>query len=235
MEQIRTGVIIVAGGSGRRMGASLPKQFLFLEGQPLLAHTINRLHEALPTAPIVVVLPADQIDYWRNLSARFEVARHTLTAGGKERFDSVRAGLEALLNLGEGVELVAIHDGVRPLVSVEMIHRGLECAARQGSAIPVTPAIDSCRRLTEQGSEIIDRTPLRFVQTPQIFAVDPLRHAYRQPYRPAFTDDASVVEQAGYPIHLYEGERWNLKITTREDLALAEALLTRQNDEREDL
>uniref|UniRef100_UPI0040563701 2-C-methyl-D-erythritol 4-phosphate cytidylyltransferase n=1 Tax=Alistipes sp. TaxID=1872444 RepID=UPI0040563701 len=234
MEKIRTGVIIVAGGSGRRMGSSLPKQFLFLGSKPLLAETINRWAEALPDAPIVVVLPEDQIPYWKNLSARFEVARHTLTAGGKERFHSVKAGVEALLSLGEGVELVAIHDGVRPLISKALIERGITCAALHQTAVPTIPMVDSCRRLTEEGSRIEDRSTLCLVQTPQIFEVSLLRRAYRQAYHPAFTDDASVVEQLGVSITLYEGERHNLKITTREDLTIAEALL-QANDGREDL
>lgn len=235
METISTGVILVAGGSGRRMGSELPKQFLFLGGEPILVRTINRFAEALPGAPIVVVLPEEQIPFWQNLASRFEVARHTLAAGGKERFDSVKSGLEALWELGEGVELVAIHDGVRPLASVELIRRCVECAARHDSAIPVTEAVDSYRRLTdaEGGSEMIDRRPLRLVQTPQVFAAELLRRAYRQPYESAFTDDASVVERLVGQVTLCAGERSNLKTTTREDLTIAEALLAAQDGEDE--
>ncbi len=225
MEQIRTGILIVAGGSGRRMGGELPKQFLFLGEEPILVRTINRLHEALPQAPIVVVLPESQMPFWRNLTARFEVARHTLAVGGKERFDSVKSGLEMLWSLGEGVELVAIHDGVRPLASVEMIRRAIDCAAQNGTAIPVIEAVDSYRSLCDEGSVIVDRRPLRLVQTPQVFEADLLRRAYRQPFDPTFTDDASVVERAGHGVTLCEGERSNLKITTREDLVIAGALL----------
>lgn len=231
MEQITTGIVIVAGGSGRRMGSDLPKQFLFLGGEPILVRTINRFAEALPGAPIVVVLPEEQQAFWKNLSARFEVAPHTIASGGKERFDSVKSGLDALFALGEGVELVAIHDGVRPLASVEMIRRCRDCAAEKGSAIPVVTAVDSFRRITEgdDSSEIVDRSRLRAVQTPQIFDAHLLRRAYRQPFDPLFTDDASVVERLGERIFLCEGERSNLKITTREDLILAEALLSAQN------
>lgn len=234
MEKIRTGIVIVAGGSGKRMGSTLPKQFLFLGGKPLLAKTINRFAEALPKEPIVVVLPEEQIPYWKNLSARFEVAPHTLTAGGKERFHSVKAGIEALLDLGEGVELIAIHDGVRPLLSTAMIRRGVECAALHATAVPVIAPVDSYRRLCDAGSVHEDRSRLRIVQTPQLFATDLLRRAYNQPFDTAFTDDASVVERLGERITLYEGERRNLKITTREDLLMAEALLEMEN-EREDL
>lgn len=230
MEQIRTGVLIVAGGSGHRMGSELPKQFLFLGGAPILVHTINRFREALPEAPIVVVLPEDQMTYWQNLSARFEVARHTLAAGGKERYDSVKGGLEALWQLGEGVELVAIHDGVRPLASVEMIRRAVDCAALHGTAVPVVEAVDSYRRLLEEDSEVVDRRLLRRVQTPQVFEAELLRRAYRQPYEAGFTDDASVVERLGGRITLCEGEPRNLKITTREDLVIARALLEAEED-----
>ncbi len=231
MEQINTGVLIVAGGSGRRMGSQLPKQFLFLQGEPILVRTIKRLHESLPSAPIVVVLPAEQIPYWKNLSARFDLPRHTLAEGGKERFDSVKSGLEQLWNLGEGVELVAIHDGVRPLASVEMIRRVVDTAARYGSAIPVIEPVDSYRRVTEQGSEPFDRRQLRRVQTPQVFDAALLRAAYRQPYEMGFTDDASVVERMGESVVLCAGEAGNLKITTREDLCMAEALLQLENQD----
>lgn len=230
MEQIRTGIVIVAGGSGRRMGSEIPKQFLFLGGEPLLVRTINRFAEALPGAPIVVVLPEEQQAFWKNLSARFEVARHTLASGGKERFDSVKAGLETLFQLGEGVELVAIHDGVRPLISRELILRCMACAAEKGTAVPVISAVDSYRRLTAEGSEVVDRSLLRAVQTPQVFEAHLLRRAYRQPFDAAFTDDASVVERLGFKVTLCEGDRRNLKITTREDLLIAEALIAEQND-----
>ncbi len=225
---LNTGVIIVAGGSGRRMGSTIPKQFLLLNGLPVLARTINRFAEALPGSPVAVVLPASQIDFWRNLSARFPVARHLLAVGGEERFHSVRAGLRSLLESGEGVEFVAVHDGVRPLASTEMILRTLECARTCGAAVPVVEATDSYRRITPDGSEIIDRRTLRRVQTPQIFRTDWLRKGYEQPYDPAFTDDASVVERAGLPVALCEGKPANLKITTRYDLTVATALLDAQ-------
>lgn len=228
---LNTGIVIVAGGSGRRMGSTIPKQFLLLNGLPVLARTINRFAEALPGSPIAVVLPASQIDFWRNLSARFPVARHLLAAGGEERFHSVQAGLRTLLEAGEGVEFVAVHDGVRPLAPTEMILRTLECARTHGAAVPVVEATDSYRRLTPEGSEIVDRRPLRRVQTPQIFRTDWLRKGYEQPYDPAFTDDASVVEQAGMPVTLCEGDPSNLKITTRYDLAAAAALLDAQSDD----
>ncbi|WP_171847693.1 IspD/TarI family cytidylyltransferase, partial [Alistipes sp. CHKCI003] len=129
----RTGVIVVAGGSGRRLGGDVPKQFRLLGGMPVLARTINALAAALPGAPIVAVLPEAHIAYWRNLAARFDVARHTVAAGGAERFHSVRNGLAAL---PETVELIAVHDGVRPMASAELIRRTTEAAATHGAAVP---------------------------------------------------------------------------------------------------
>ncbi len=223
MEPSRTGVIIVAGGAGLRMGGGIPKQFRVLDTEPMLARTINTFARALPGAPIVVVLPADQIDYWQNLAARFEVAAHRCVAGGAERFHSVRAGIAAL---DEAVEWIAVHDGVRPLVSDRLIARCLACAVEHGSAVPVLSAVDSYRRTTEEGSEPVDRTVLRIVQTPQVFAAERLRAAYAATgYESGFTDDASLIERTGYPVALCEGERMNLKITTSEDLDLARVWL----------
>ncbi len=220
---LHTGVVIVAGGSGRRMGAALPKQFLLLGGLPVLAHTIRNFAKALPGAPIVVVLPADRVDFWRDYAARFEVPRHKVVAGGAERFNSVRNGIEAL---PMDTEWIAVQDGVRPLGSVEMIRRTVFTAQQTGSAVPVVAATDSYRRVTDDGrSEAVDRTPLRQVQTPQVFRAGDLRYAYEQPFDPAFTDDATMVERTGVRITLCEGERTNLKITTREDLVVAAAIL----------
>lgn len=219
----RTGIIVVAGGSGRRMGGSLPKQFLLLGGMPVLARTINALAEALPGAPIIAVLPSEHMDFWRNLAARFDVAPHTVAEGGVERFHSVRNGLSAL---PIDTELIAIHDGVRPLVSVELIRRTAEAAVAHGAAVPAIIPTDSFRETDGTSSRRIDRTRLRAVQTPQIFKAALLRKAYETEFSAAFTDDASVVEHAGCHIILCEGDRRNLKITTREDIIVAEALLT---------
>lgn len=221
MDKPRVGVIIVAGGSGSRMGGSLPKQFALVGGVPILARTINALHKALPTARIIVVLPAEHIAFWKNFSARFEVAKHSVVEGGEERFHSVRNGIEAL---SDEVDLIAVQDGVRPFASKEMILRIVACAVENGAAIPVVKAVDSYRRVEGEESHIIDRTPLRIVQTPQIFAAPILRAAYDTPFRREFTDDASVVEYSGERIHLCEGEYTNIKITTPADMVLAEAI-----------
>ena len=228
MEQPRVGIIIVAGGSGSRMGGTLPKQFSLVGGEPVLARTINNFHKALPTSRIVVVLPAEYIEFWKNFSARFSVAKHAIVEGGKERFHSVKKGIEAL---SCELDLIAVQDGVRPFASKEMILRVVECASKSGSAIPVVRAVDSYRAVEGDESKIIDRTPLRIVQTPQIFAAPILRAAYDTDFRADFTDDASVVEFSGEKVTLCEGEYTNIKITTPSDLVIAEAIAKADKEE----
>lgn len=222
MEKINIGVVIVAGGSGTRIGGAIPKQFMIVGGEPLLARTINIFAEALPAAEIVVVLPEAHIDFWKNLAARFDVAPHRTVAGGSERFHSVKAGISAL---NENTGIIAVHDGVRALVSKKLIIRAVQTAIEHGSAIPAIAPVDSFRVATDEGSYPIDRASLRIIQTPQIFAAETLRDAYQTDFTPSFTDDASVVEKAGTKVTLCEGERSNIKITTVEDIAIAEALL----------
>lgn len=221
----KRGVIIVAGGSGRRMGSALPKQFMMLGGMPVLARTINTFSEALPSADLVVVLPEEHIALWHNLASRFDIAAHRCVAGGKERFHSVLRGLEAL---NDDVEYVAVHDGVRALVSKKLIVRAALAVEEHDAVIPVIDVIDSYRRITEQGSETFPRSELRIVQTPQMFSAELLRRAYKQEYNPSFTDDASVVEATGAAITLIDGERRNLKLTTPDDMSWAEWLLSRE-------
>lgn len=232
MEQRRTGVIIVAGGAGRRAGGALPKQFRIVGNLPVLGHAINAFARALPEAPIVVVLAPEWHDLWHDLAARFRIARHRCTAGGAERFHSVRNGLDAL---PIDVSLVAVHDGARPLVSEELIRRCVACAAAHDSAVPAVAAVDSMRQLDAGGtSRPVDRSALRCVQTPQVFDAALLREAYTTEYRPEFTDDASVFERAGHSVTLCEGERNNLKITVAEDLLIAGALLDPNDNGREE-
>ena len=221
----QTAVIIVAGGSGVRCGGTLPKQFRLLHSRPVLARTIDRFATALRGAEIVVVLPEAYIPFWKDFAARFEVAPHQTVAGGAERFHSVRNGLAALRT---EPDLIAVQDAVRPFASAELIRRTAEAAAAHGAAIPALPPVDSFRAMTEEGSHIVDRNRLRIVQTPQIFRADWLLEAYKAEFDPRFTDDASVVEAAGHPVHLVEGERMNLKLTTPDDFAIAEAWLTAQ-------
>ncbi|MBO7312174.1 MAG: 2-C-methyl-D-erythritol 4-phosphate cytidylyltransferase [Alistipes sp.] len=220
----RRGVIIVAGGSGSRMQSSLPKQFMILAGEPVVARTINTFSEALPGAEIVVVLPKEHIALWKNLAARFDVAVHKCVEGGKERFDSVKAGIAAL---SPDVEYVAIHDGVRALVSKRLIINAMLKIESVDAVIPVVEAVDSYRVVEGESNEVIPRSKLRIVQTPQVFRADILRKAYSQEYNPRFTDDATVVESLGVKITLIEGERSNIKLTTPEDMVYAEAMIAK--------
>lgn len=190
-----------------------------------MARTINTFAEALPNADIVVVLPKEHITLWKNLAARFDVAVHKVVAGGKERFDSVKCGIEAL---SPEVEYIAVHDGVRALVSKRLIIRAVLEVERSAAVIPVVDVVDSIRRVEGEGSVIVPRGELRIVQTPQLFKAEVLRKAYALPYDASFTDDASVVEAAGYGVTLIEGERGNLKLTTPEDMAWAEWALERE-------
>ncbi len=219
----KVGVVIVAGGKGERMGSATPKQFMILGQAPVLAHTINIFAKSIKKADIVVVLPSQHVDYWKNLASRFNVAEHRVVEGGEQRFHSVKCGIDAM---SEDVEIIAVHDGVRPLCSEELINRGVECATFNGTAIPAIEVSDSFRVVGDsEESKIIDRKTLRAIQTPQIFDSAILRRAYRVDYNPQFTDDASVVEAMGEHITLYQGEKSNIKITTVEDLEYARIIV----------
>lgn len=226
---IRIGFIIVAGGSGLRMGAGIPKQFLPLGGRPVLLRTLEAIAAAVPDAETVVVLPAAHIGTLHELCERFGcTVRYRATAGGASRFESVEAGLKTL---PDDCSLIAVHDGVRPLVTADMIRRGLDCARTNRTAVPVIPVTDTIREVAADGSShTIDRSKLRAVQTPQIFDGELLRRAYRDAAamndKSRFTDDASVVEDFGTAISLYEGSRENLKLTTPADMTIAEAILS---------
>lgn len=222
----KRGVVIVAGGSGSRMHSALPKQFLMLGGMPVVARTINTFSEALPGAEIVVVLPEEHISLWENLRARFDVAHHRVVAGGKERFHSVLNGINAL---SDEVEYIAVHDGVRAMATKRLIIRTMLAAEDHGAVIPVVDVVDSYRRVVGAESQIVNRSELRIVQTPQVFKAQLLRDAYNVVFSPTFTDDASVVEAFGGHITPVEGERTNIKLTTPEDMAYAEWLLTANN------
>lgn len=223
----KVGVIIVAGGSGRRMGSTLPKQFMLLGNEPILARSINRIHEALPKAEIVVVLPEAHVAMWQNLAARFDVATHKIAFGGTERFHSVKNGIAAL---SDEVGTIAVHDGVRPLASKKLIIKLILEAEKCDAVIPAIAPPDSYRVVDGDTSSIIDRSALRIIQTPQVFNAEALRKAYEQPFSPTFTDDASVAEAAGYSITLCEGERENIKITTPTDIIIAEAIIGAEDE-----
>jgi len=214
-------VVIVAGGSGKRMGTEVPKQFLELAGKPVLMHTIERFKAFNDSIEIITVLPENQLRFWKELQNKYSfTVSHTLVKGGKSRFFSVRSGLEFVDIPG----LIAVHDGVRPLVSIDTIKRCFETAEKLGNAIPVIQPSDSLRMITETGNNPINRQNIRQVQTPQVFSAELIKKAYLQDYLPEFTDDASVIEKTGVKINLVEGNRENIKITNPEDLLIAQSL-----------
>ncbi len=219
-------ILIVAGGRGTRMGGPQPKQFLELAGRPVLMHTLEAFDRWDASARLIVVLPEDQIDTWKRLCEAHVFGRiHRVVAGGETRFHSVRNGLGAVASNG----LIAVHDGVRPLVAPSVIAACFAAAADGGAAVPVVPVVESVREVdADGGSRPVDRTRLRVVQTPQVFRADVLRAAYRLPYDPRFTDDASVVEASGVAVRLVPGNRENIKLTTPMDLLLAEQLMRRK-------
>ncbi len=215
--------IIVAGGKGLRMGGDLPKQFIPIEGRPVLMRTLDTFHACDESIQIILVLPRDHQDYWRELCAQYQfVVPHRIADGGVTRFHSVQSGLS---QVDAPEALVAVHDGVRPFVSHEVISRCYAEAEAHGAVVPVIPVVETVRQLTGEGSVTVDRNAYRLVQTPQTFRATLLRRAYEQPYTDAFTDDASVVEALGEAVTLVDGNRENIKLTTPFDLIVAKALV----------
>lgn len=218
--------LIVAGGRGLRMGSEIPKQFLLLSGKPVLMHSILAFRKFEADIPVTVVLPEDQIEFWQDLCRKHRFAEaHDITSGGETRWHSVKNGLELI----EGEGLVAIHDGVRPLIFPDVISRLFEEAAIHSNAIPAVTPTNSLRWQDEKGNRIIDRSFIKIIQTPQVFELNKLKKAYVHPYESSFTDDASVWEKAGYKVHLAQGQDTNIKITNPEDLPMAQALMATLN------
>lgn len=217
-------VIIVAGGSGSRMGGDVPKQFLPLAGRPILMHTIEAFHRFDNQMNIVLVLPSKQHDYWRRLCSEysFDEIDYQLVDGGETRFHSTLNGLAKVPADG----IVAVHDGVRPLVSQETLQRCFNAAEQCKAVVPAIPVNESVRQIEpDGGNHAVDRNSYRLVQTPQVFDTATLHQAFRQPYSPLFTDDASVVEHMGVKVSIVEGNFENIKITRPVDLVLAEAII----------
>ena len=219
--------IIVAGGKGLRMGTETPKQFLPVGGRPVLMRTIDAFRAYDSRLDIILVLPRAQQDYWRQLCSDYHfTAPHRLADGGQTRFESSKNGIALIPDDAQGV--CAIHDGVRPFVSTEVIARCFDAAREHGAAIPVMPVTDTLRYCGQDGPERnVLRSDYRVVQTPQTFDIQLLKRAFRQPYSESFTDDASVVEAAGGRVVMVDGNRENIKLTTPFDLKLAESLINR--------
>lgn len=218
-------VIIVAGGKGMRMGSELPKQFIPVAGKPVLMRTIERFYQYSHDLNIIVVLPQSQQSFWSNLCRQYHFSiHHTIVNGGDTRFASSKNGLSAIPADTKG--LVAIHDGVRPFVSADVIGRCFDKARNSGAAIPTIPVIDTLRQVNIKNGDTVtvDRSLFRAVQTPQVFDITLACRAFSQSYRDSFTDDASVIENLGVKISMVEGNRENIKLTTPFDLKIAEVL-----------
>lgn len=223
-------VIIMAAGSGTRMGAQMPKQFLELDGKAILQKTIEVFQEACPGISVITVLPQDHISYWRQycLDRNF-ICPQILVSGGITRFHSVRNALD---RVPDGA-VVAVHDGVRPLLSPELVRDIFKAAETQQAVIPVTPCVDTIKVLESKEGRLeavpgakADRSVLYGAQTPQVFHSEVIKEAYSMAYDTAFTDDASVLEKYGKSLSFVIGERLNIKITTQDDLLLARAVLS---------
>jgi 2-C-methyl-D-erythritol 4-phosphate cytidylyltransferase len=222
---MKRSVIIVAGGKGLRMGSDLPKQFIPLLGKPVLMHTLEVFYRWDSAADRLLVIPQEHEPYWTMLCRELGcTVPHRVVYGGATRFHSVKNGLKE--TAGNGI--IAVHDGVRPLVAREVISSCFTVAGAFGAAIPVVPVVESVREISGSDSRPFDRDRLRIVQTPQVFRAGLLRQAYEQPYDERFTDDASLVEAAGHAIRLVDGNRENVKITTPADLQYAAFMLEKR-------
>lgn len=219
--------IIVAGGSGLRMQSAIPKQFIEIGGLPILMRTIKAFHQYSKDIHIILVIPETQFALWHDLVDKhhFNIACQ-LVKGGETRFDSVKNGLQVIENEG----LVAVHDGVRPFITTQIIDQCYKSAEEFGSGVAAVIPKDSIREVIDAGSKSVNRNNYRLIQTPQTFKLSVIKQAYKAIDNKGFTDDASVVENAGHKISLVEGAYSNIKITTPEDIKIAQALLEIDSD-----
>lgn len=214
-------IVIVAGGKGLRMGNDIPKQFLLLKGKPILMHTVEAFYNWDNACEIVLVLPESQHDYWSELVEKYAFTINlTVTSGGETRFHSVKNGLAKTTG-----DLIAVHDGVRPLVSEKTINNCFAAAAKSGNGIPCIPVNDSLRMIKNNGNKMVDRAQFFRIQTPQVFQRNVILSGFEQAYDDAFTDDASVIEQNGEVIQLVDGNEENIKITRPSDLKIAQVFI----------
>lgn len=219
---MQTYAVIVAGGAGKRMGSVLPKQFLLLKNKPVLYYTINAFLQAVPGIHVIIVLPEEHLELGKEIvDGFFDEQQIQLTVGGETRFHSVQNGLKLISE----ESIIFVHDGVRCLVSTELIQRCYTTALETGSAVPAIECRDSVRMITEDGNDPVDRTKLRLVQTPQTFHSKILLPAFAIDYKERFTDEANVVEAFGLKVTLVQGEETNIKITNPVDMLIAENIL----------
>ena len=221
---MKKSIVIVAGGSGTRMGSELPKQFIELVEKPILMHTLEAFHQLDESIQLILVLPKAQLGFWMELKKkhRFTVP-HQIASGGATRFLSVANGLE----LVEG-DLVGVHDGVRPFISPKVLSTCFEIAESFGAAVPAIPIVQSLRKMKGSENEAVNRDQYRAVQTPQCFQTSVLKNAFKSTDRTDFSDDASVVEANGAKIALVDGDEQNIKVTTPFDLELARLIIARR-------
>lgn len=222
-------VIIVAGGKGVRMGNSIPKQFMLLANKPILMHTIERFYSFDNNIDIIVVLPKEQQQYWKHLCKEHNFnIEHRIVDGGQTRFHSSQNAIKSIE--ADDNDVVAIHDGVRPLVSINTIKKCFDEAQQKKAVIPVTNVIETLRYINSNGEDkTVDRSKYKLVQTPQVFELGLLKRAYNEPFSETFTDDASVVENIGTRVFCVEGNRENIKLTTPFDLLVANAIVESKN------
>lgn len=221
--------LVVAGGKGTRIKSKLPKQFLELNGKPVLLHTLEAFYRYSEKINIILVLPEDDFETWKSICKKYQFTKNIiLQKGGESRFQSVKNGLAKI----EGDGLVAIHDGVRPLVSEDIIGASFRLAAVHQSAVAAVRLKESIRMTDQDNTKAVDRSRFRLIQTPQTFHVSLIKKAYEMKEDPSLTDDASVAERSGHIISLFEGSYENIKITTPEDLVVAEALLNSRQGRR---
>ena len=214
--------VIVAGGTGTRMGSALPKQFIELKGRPMIVHTLYAFINTFPDICIKLVLPEEFMEYAKRILDPIIRGKDVdIVTGGGTRFHSVQNGLNSI----KGTGIVFIHDGARPLVTKELLLRCYTEAIEHGSAIPVIPVSESIRQVDTDKSKPVNRDTLRIVQTPQTFTTDIIIKAFKVDYSPEFTDEATVAEASGIIVHLVNGERRNIKVTTPEDLVVAAAIM----------
>lgn len=210
-------MIIVAGGSGTRMGSELPKQFIELNGKPILMHTIEAMEAVDSSMQLILVLPEHQMGFWEELCEKHNWrVPHLLANGGLTRFLSVKSGLKQATG-----QLIGIHDGVRPFVTAQMVDRCFGAAEKDGAAVPVTSIVQSLRKVDSDSNSAVNRDQFRAVQTPQCFQASVLKAAFENATRTDYSDDASVAEEAGTSISLVHGDQENIKVTTPFDLQLA--------------
>jgi 2-C-methyl-D-erythritol 4-phosphate cytidylyltransferase len=219
-------IILTAGGIGKRMGGKLPKQFIEVAGKPLLLHTLEQFRAFDEHAQLIVTLPTEWQGYWQELMEKYaNKVEHMVVDGGAERYHSIKNALQSCNG-----EFVAVHDGVRPLVSRETIQRCFDAVKIYHQVIPVLPVKESLRKIHSEGVSAVNRAEYCLVQTPQCFKKESLMHAYEIPFHAGITDDATLVEEAGYAIHVVNGNEENIKITTQTDLVIAHYFLENQKN-----